>query len=223
MNKKILIISSSTLLMGLFTFILTNFSPTHADATTSITSSSNNTKASITSSSNNTKASITSSSNNTKASTPSLTSNAVSTYEIQKIGPLGVGMKDEGALPPGLQKATDTTTSTNSQYVSPEIVANKINQMFHGSSINVRFVMASRSHGNNNYDTLGSNVTNGDPNFVTSNNKFHNIPCYFITISGVQGLTSNGPRGGGTPIVHTTVNAIFDAVNGQPLLIYSVA
>lgn len=156
--------------------------------------------------------------------TAAITSNAITKTQMKNIEPMGVQMMDKGSSAPRVSNAAlrSINNSPNPTFISPRTAANRLLSDFMGSSTNVRFVVASRSNGNNGYESFNSNITSGDPHFKDTHNKFKNIPCYFVTVSGVKGIVSAGPRGA-APIVHTSVSALIDATNGKPLLIYSVA
>jgi hypothetical protein len=143
-----------------------------------------------------------------------ITHNSISPQSQNAFSTLGLESSSLGNAP----------SSSSTQFLSEDRALKSTDtllQEFHGTSRNIQFMSLSR-HDRNDYQLLSANQSNGDPNIV--NDKFHNVPVYFVTINGVNIQSSSAP--GATkqtaPLPATQLNAVVDATNGSILLIYCV-
>lgn len=100
-------------------------------------------------------------------------------------------------------------------------------KMLHGTSRNLQLVSASRGFGNHSWTTINPKDTQNDPHVI--NGQFHNIPCYLITISGVNIPGSHGvaPVPGiklkqAPALPAKQIQVLIDATNGKALMVFAV-
>ena len=127
--------------------------------------------------------------------------------------------------PLGLEISTGLSTESatySSAAVSALNATNTLMKQFNGTSRNIQYAVISRKYGPNRsaYAPVDPALTKGDPHFT--NNLFHSIPCYLITINGVDIPSASSPVGGSGALDAQSLQVIVDATNDNILLSFAI-
>jgi hypothetical protein len=121
--------------------------------------------------------------------------------------------------------------------------ANSFLKQFKGTSTSVQLVNVSKREGTR-YVVVSSSAAKGDPHFIQQQDRWKNIPCYLIVMTGVtNGMVPQGPFHGSPPQTKSLGNqtrtssssvsdvqtggtvrefALVDATNGSLLMNFQV-
>ena len=149
------------------------------------------------------------------AATISVTHNSITQSQINSFAPLGLEINTSANVTPDSRILSESEALKSTDTLLTQ---------FHGVSRNIQYLLMSRRLGSG-FEPVNPALTQGDPHFQNTNNEFRNIPCYLVTINGVNiPAASSGTPGGKqlNPAPAHQLQAIIDATNGQILMIFAI-